>query len=159
MLNQTKKTRLYAFTLIELIVVMIIIGITVLVAVPMVGDNSDIRLGAAANQITADLRYSQTCAITRRKPSPVTFSTADNTYLTQNENGDFSINHTDKKLNIQSASFDGSNTIWFDHMGTPYSGDVVDGTPLLNGTIIIQSGDKEMTINVEPVTGKISIRE
>ena len=138
---------------------MIIIGIAVLVAVPMIGNNSDIRLGAAANQITADLRYSQTCAITRRQPSPVTFNTANNTYLTQNESGDFTTNHTGENLNIQSASFDNSNTIWFDYMGTPYSGNVSDGTPLLNGTITIRSGDKEMTINVEPVTGKISIGE
>jgi hypothetical protein len=63
-----------------------------------------------------------------------------------------------RKVTLASVDFDGTNTVWFDRLGVPYSGAIVDSPPpLTTGTIIVQAGKQQMTVKVEPVTGRVSI--
>jgi len=53
------------------------------------------------------------------------------------------------KVDIAGADFGGSSRIEFDYLGSPNNG----------GVISLQAGEATATINVEPVTGYITIGE
>src|SRR4051812_37952276 len=54
------RNSLRAFTLVEILVVLVIIGIAAAVVVPQIGNQSDLRAAAAARLIMADLISPQT---------------------------------------------------------------------------------------------------
>ena len=61
-------------------------------------------------------------------------------------------------VKIDSVNFDGTNVVWFDLLGAPHSGAIgASPTPLTVGSVVITAGDRNITINVEPVTGRIQI--
>ena len=166
--------RLRAFTLIEVLIVMVILGIAAVAAVPMFSSAGDLQVRSAANIIASDLEYAKNMAITRGKNYSVIFDAANETYRIVDPNGE--IDHpvkkgfkyimnfkTESRLNrvdIVSAQFQpGANsTITFDYLGSPYSGNsAVPTNSLDSGTINISTGDAAAVIHVEPITGYISI--
>ncbi|MFA5239932.1 MAG: GspH/FimT family pseudopilin [Phycisphaerae bacterium] len=158
------------FTLAEVLLVVLIIAIAAMIAVPMIGSSADMQIRSAANMIAADLEYAKSMAIGRQKNYSVVFNPAGGYYEVHDPNGiiehpvkkgfdykvDFSSNSRLNNVVIDSADFDSSNTITFDYLGSPYSGSGISN-PLNGGTISIRAGNFTMNINVEPVTGFISI--
>jgi prepilin-type N-terminal cleavage/methylation domain-containing protein len=160
------------FTLIEIMVVVVIIAIAAMVVVPMMGTAGSMQIRSAANIIAADLEYAKSMAISRQKNYSVVFNSVGGYYEVRDPNGiikhpvrkgfdykvDFSSDSRLDKVVIDSVDFDpgSSNTVTFDYLGSPYSG---TSNPLNSGAIHIRAGDLTMTINVEPVTGFISITE
>ena len=69
----------------------------------------------------------------------------------------FSSDNNYTKIQLTNISFDGSETVWFDSLGMPYSGDISSHTPLTAGSLTITAGSFSRNINVEPVSGKITI--
>src|SRR3954469_3129971 len=59
------KLNLLAFTLVEILVVVIILGIAGAIIVPSIGSRDDLKAAAAARVIMADLIYTQKLDITR----------------------------------------------------------------------------------------------
>ena len=162
------------FTLIEIIVVVVILGIAALLAVPMLSSAADTQLRSAANMMAADMEYARSMAISRQQYYMVVFDSTNNSYEVQdsggtviahplNSSGGLSVVFGDdsrlEKVEITSADFDGSasETISFDYLGSPYKG-VGVGTALVSGTISLSAGDFSMTITVEPVTGYVTIQ-
>jgi prepilin-type N-terminal cleavage/methylation domain-containing protein len=175
------------FTLVELILVVLILSIAALFAVPMFSSAADIQVRSVANGIAADLDYTRGLAITRQKNYAVVFypaavsghaaesyeirDTATNTVVTNPLDGKpFAVNLTaDSRVSgvdIFSANFDAdaSNAITFDHLGTPYKGNIASPTAtvrLINqGVVTLKSRDKSfvLTVKVEPVTGCVTIQ-
>lgn len=160
------------FTLAELLLVVLIIAIAAMIAVPMMGSMDSMQIRSAANMIAADLEYAKSMAISRQQNYSVVFNPAGDYYEVHDSNGiikhpvkkgfdykvDFSSDSRLDKVVIDDADFDpgSSNTIIFDYLGSPYSG---TSNPLNSGTISIRAGDFMETINVEPVTGFISITD
>ncbi len=66
------------FTLLELVMTMIIIGIISAVAVPRFFDNNVFQERGAADQIRAALRYGQKIAVAQRRPVNVNISSGAN---------------------------------------------------------------------------------
>lgn len=66
------------FTLVELVMTMIIIGIIGAVVAPRFFDNNIFQERGAADQIRAALRYGQKIAVAQRRPVPVNISSAAN---------------------------------------------------------------------------------
>jgi prepilin-type N-terminal cleavage/methylation domain-containing protein len=162
------------FTLVEILLVVLIIAIAAMIAVPMMGSMGSVQIRSAANMIAADLEYAKSMAISRQENYSVVFP-ANNYYEVHDHNGvithpvtklpykvDFSSDSRLDKVVIESADFAPSSeppTITFDYLGSPHSGSGTSPPDLNSGEISIRAGDFTMTINVEPVTGFISITE
>jgi len=162
------------FTLIEMMIVIVILGIAAAVAVPMMSSAASMQIRSAANMIAADLEYAKSMAISRGQVYWVVFDTANESYTIQDVN-DTTIAHPIKKGTNYSVDFanDGrldrvdissvtlspaGHRIGFDYLGSPYSR--ASGTTVNNlnaGTITLQAGSMTKTITVEPVTGFISV--
>jgi Tfp pilus assembly protein FimT len=156
----------------EILLVVLIIAIAAMIAIPMMGSMDSVQIRSAANMIAADLEYAKSMAISRQRNYSVVFDLADGCYEVHDPNGiithpvkkgfdykvDFSSDSRLDKVIIESVDLVPSSdppTITFDYLGSPYS-----GTSNLNsGAVSIKAGDFTMTINVEPVTGFISITE
>lgn len=164
---QNKK----GFTLIELIIVVVILGIAAMIAVPVVSSAADMQVRSAANQIAADLDYAKSMAITHQQSYTVVFDIANESYQIQDSGGnliehsvnpgDFVVNFTKNgldRVDIASADFDGEVAVTFDYLGSPYYGtSAVSGNALNTGQITLQADDFTLTVDVEPVTGYVTM--
>jgi len=170
------KNQAVGFTLAEMMVVVIIIGIAASVIIPMIGDSSDLQLETAARQLASTLLFAQTYAIANQKKYQVVFDTANHSYEIQDENSQvikdptgtsnaenyfFKVTFPEckhlRKVGIDNVNFDGTNKVWFDRMGMPYRGEIADATALASGSVTLKAADRNMVITVEPVTGRIKI--
>jgi len=174
--NRTMKSRYgrQGFTLVEIIIVVMILGIAAYMTVPMVTNAADIQVRAAANRLAADIDYAKGLAITHQSSYSIVFDESGESYRIQDENGvpvdnpvtpgDFVVNFsTDSRLSqvdIVSADFDSdvSNALTFDYLGSPYSG-TDTSAPLNSGQITLQADDFTLTVDVEPVTGYVTISD
>jgi len=178
-MHRKTKRRLIrrGFTLIELMVVIVILAIAAAVVVPMASSAGSMQLRAAANMVAADLEYAKSMAISRGQRYAVVFNATTEAYQIE----DLSLLVTDparivdhpvkkgfkyvisfrndgrlSQVDIASVSFDGTSTVAFDSLGSPYNGNSPLG-PLNNGVVTLQAGGVTKTVRVEPVTGFITI--
>ncbi len=157
------------FTIVEVLVVMIIIALAAMLAIPMMSSAGSMQIKSAANLIASDLEYAKSLSISRGQVFSVVFDETNETYQIEDQDGNV-IDHPVKKgftysmnfgadsnlerVDIYSVNFDGTNEVKFDYLGSPYNG---SGTSLNNGIISLRAGTIVTTINVEPITGYISI--
>lgn len=174
MSGQHRPTR-RGFTLIEILVVVVILGIAGAIIVPQLSTRDDLRLRAAARVVMADLIYAQNLAITQQSTHLVRFSTAAQNYSVIRASSMSIVNHPVNKtpftvqlntggmagITVYSASFVGqstnaSATLGFDELGTPqmYTGGGATET-MTSGSIVLQSGQFKFKIELEPYTGQI----
>jgi len=160
------------FTIIEVLMVIVILGIAAAVVVPMASSAGSMQIRAAANMIAADMEYAKSMAISRGQSYSVEFFTATHSYRVLDPNGvliphpvkkgfNYEVNFKNDgrldRVNIFSVNFDGlgKNKVTFDYLGTPYD---EDGGELDNvGAVTLKSGSATRIVNVEPLTGFISI--
>ena len=157
------------FTIIELVMVILILGVIAAFAMATIGSFGSNKLDAAANKMLFDLRYAQQLGIDRHVPCGVSFDTSGNSYfvyigdistlaIDPYRKKDLSVDYdTDDELKgvgLASASF--GTIIYFDYMGTPY----VSGGSLLSseGVIALQYGTASKTIRIQPNTGETKIQ-
>lgn len=166
------------FTLVEILMVVIILGIAGAVLVPQIGSRDDLRAAAAARLVMSDLTYAQNRAIAQQKKHYVrfvgqTYSVSDTNALVPidhplkpaQSNGQYVItfgaNGTSglQQCSIGTVDFASQTIIGFNDLGEPFAFDGVTETPLTaSGTIIVQSGDVSLTIQIEPFTGEASVQ-
>jgi prepilin-type N-terminal cleavage/methylation domain-containing protein len=172
--SKTIQTGRQGFTLIELIVVVVIIGIASLIAVPMLSTAADMQVRSAANRIAADLDYAKSLAMTHQKAFSVVFSPSTESYDIRETGTDtvisdpmrpsqtyavnFKLDSRSSRVDIVSSSFDSvlSNAITFDYLGSPYSGKGL-ANALNSGRITLTSDHFTLYVDVEPVTGYVTI--
>ena len=149
------------FTIIEILIVVVILGIAALTAIPMISSAGSIQVRSVANMIAADLEYAKSLAITKGQRYSVVFNTSSDSYRIEDES-DKTILHPVKKgfyyvidledeglgkADITGAAFAGTSQVEFDYLGSPDNG----------GTVTVQGGGTTMTISVEAVTGYITV--
>jgi len=173
--NEGRK-RFFGFTLIEIIIVVAILAIAALLAIPMLSTAADTQLRSAANMIAADLEYARSMAISTQQKYSVVFSSTNESYEVRDSVGnviDNPINAgsplsivfpNDSRLSrvvVVSADFDGDTdeAVTFDYLGSPYSGLPPDDTPLSSGEIHLQADSFKMRVEIEQVTGYITIHQ
>ena len=163
------------FTAVEILLVVVIIAIAAMMAIPMMTSADSFQIRSAANMIAADLEYAKSMAISRSQSFSVVFDMTTESYRIEDQDGmiishpvkkgfdyvvDFRSDSRLSKVDIANVDFEpgSSQTITFDYMGSPYSGSGTSN-PLNSGVITLQAGGTSTAINIEPVTGFISIED
>lgn len=164
------RIRIRAFTLVELIIVVVILSIAALTAIPMMSSAAGMQLRSAANMVAADLEYAKSMAISRAQNFSVVFDVAADCYRIEDQYGnvlphpvkkgfnyviDFQNDGRLNKVDIVSVDFDTTSEVKFDYLGSPYNG---GSTALNSGVITLQAGGATTTVAVEPITGFVSIQ-
>ncbi|MFI5380234.1 MAG: Tfp pilus assembly protein FimT/FimU [Tepidisphaerales bacterium] len=169
-----------AFTLVEVLMVVVIIGIAAAVVVPQMSTRDDLKAIAAGRAVMSDLIYAQNMAITCQIHHYLVFNTTTQSYSVVSS-ADMATPITNpvnqspytvqfgntgsgglRNMSIDSANFQGSNatvysTIGFDELGTPvvYTGSGAD-QPISTGAIAVRSGNYKLQITIQPYTGQLS---
>jgi prepilin-type N-terminal cleavage/methylation domain-containing protein len=166
------------FTLIEILVVVVILGIVSAVVAPQIGSRDDLKTSSAARALMADLMYAQNLAITRQQMVYVRFDAAAETYKVLTAVSPeaivthpirvepftvaLGVNATVPSLRsvlVDSVTFDANPIVAFDEMGVPY-GVTADGVPTaLNaaGQVVLKCGPNALTVSIEPFTGELKV--
>jgi prepilin-type N-terminal cleavage/methylation domain-containing protein len=157
---ENRVTSARAFTLVEILVVVIIMGIAAGVVIPMAIDSGDLQAAGGARILASDLQYAQNMAITTQTPVTVTFNAADDSYTLSNASGslihpmtkdaytvDFNTTNGFSSVDMVSASFGGEAAVTFDELGAPDS----------PGSATIQAGDYTYQVTVSAATGRVTV--
>jgi prepilin-type N-terminal cleavage/methylation domain-containing protein len=158
-----------AFTLLEVVMVLMVIGIIAALAVPMYVSAASTQLRVAADMIASDLEYAKSMSISTGKSHSAVFDTAAESYSIENSDGqviahpvhigaDYTVSFAnDSRLNrvdIVNTNFGATETVSFDNIGAPVDG---SGAALNNGFIQLRAGSHTMRVKIESVTGYVSI--
>jgi prepilin-type N-terminal cleavage/methylation domain-containing protein len=176
--QQRASSAVRGFTLIEILVVVVILGIAAAIVVPAIGSRNDLKATSAARMIMADLIYAQNRSISQQKPHFVRFNAGAETYeiFEQMNPSTVFIKHPVEASNfivtlgtagpkpirdvvIDTASFDGKTILMFDELGTPmaYDSGTHTYTAMNVGSIKLACGTFVLTIVVEPFSGELRL--
>ena len=167
------------FTLIEILMVVVIIGIAGAVIIPQLSSRDDLKVSSAARVVMSDLLYLQNLAITRQRNHYALFDATAQTYTLLDGAAMSVLTHPVSKnaytmrfgsagesglreSKLVSAAFlsqpGGSafTTIGFDEMGTPLIYDAGSTQPLVEGSVVLQCGVHKLKIVVASYTGQLS---
>ncbi|NIQ92677.1 MAG: prepilin-type N-terminal cleavage/methylation domain-containing protein [Deltaproteobacteria bacterium] len=126
------------FTLVELIMVVVLIGILAVSVIPKFVDTSAISLQGGAAMVAADIRYTQELAMSTHSPKTITFTTNDTFYTVNSQT-----------MNLPSrVSISSGATFTFNSLGEPTTGG--------GSSVQITAGGSTKTITVESYTGRVS---
>jgi MSHA pilin protein MshC len=159
------------FTLVELIVVLLLVGILAFIVLPRSSENT-IQLSSQAEQVAADIRYAQTLSMTRGaalgpQGRYCIFFTATGYQYRNNGNSyatpcTVAVNHPATGSSaaivltgtaVSTANLTG-NYLEFDTKGQPAS----LAAPASNATITLTATGGPRTVVVSPVTGKATVQ-
>ena len=163
------RFKIGGFTVVEILIVVIIISIAAMMALPMFSSAAVVQARAAADMIAADIEYAKNMAISMGQNYSVEFDSTAESYRIKDQVGstiphpvklgfdyeiDFGSDSRLNKVEIVSVSFNGTNEVKFDYLGSPYDS---AGGVLNSGLVTLQAGDTVVEVSVEPVTGYVSI--
>ncbi|HEX8340164.1 MAG TPA: GspH/FimT family pseudopilin [Tepidisphaeraceae bacterium] len=167
-------SRRTGFTLVEILMVVVILGIAAAAIVPQMGSRDDLKLSAAARALMADLSYAQSRAITKQRKHYLQFGEEQYTLLSRATDaaalaaithpinpGDYVVSFASgplRDVRVASADFDTRTTLVFDELGSPMSYNGSATSALVSpGTIRLESGTSVLTMQIEPYTGEITL--
>jgi prepilin-type N-terminal cleavage/methylation domain-containing protein len=173
MLTQSRR----AFTLVEILVVVLILAITSAIIVPQIGSRNDLKVAAAARVVMADFIWAQNRAISTQQKQYIVFSGQSYTIYYRDTSGtlqactnpvslqtyaeNFGVKGTplsDVTIS-ETPVFDTCSSICFDEMGTPYGFDGTNEYALTGqGKIKLGCDTQALTITIEPYTGEASVQ-
>ena len=180
MITHQKTT---GFTLIEILVVVIIIGICATIVIPAIGSHNDQNAAAAARSLAADVIYTQNRAILSQSFRYLKYDAVNQSYaiLISKPNATPLVYETNpstlqnyvalfgngappggmQTVFLQTASADGKTCLAFDEVGQPYACDAATGVCTLlaaTATFPVRSGTITLTVKVDPFTGAVSVQ-
>lgn len=168
---RTTSRNVKAYTLIEVLVTVTIMGLAAAIIVPNMMRGGTLGVQAGARMIIADLLFTQNEAMAQQSTRRVVFAPTSNSYRVekydssvnawvlefnpsqgvgndrQNYEVSFDEDNRFRGIEIVSADFNGSETVEFDDLGNPSAG----------GTIELQFEQQRYEINVAPFTGRVTV--
>jgi|WetSurMetagenome_2_1015567.scaffolds.fasta_scaffold42897_2 Tfp pilus assembly protein FimT len=167
--RSTPRLSTGAFTLVEILVVVIVITIAALIVLPNIGSAANTQVVSAAGVLQSDLEVARSMALTTQIPYSIVFSPDLQAYKVVSNYGGgayastTAVNHpvnvgqayqvTLASLNKMSAvrvanvNFNSHTYVTFDSLGTPASA----------GTVTLQGGSVTMVVTVQSLTGVIDV--
>jgi len=159
----------HAYTLIELLLVIVILGISSAMVVPSISSTNVLRVQSAVRSIVADIAYAQSDALARQEGRAIIFDVATSSYAVVEVKGPTLFPSTDTVLrrslrqvdakgdsHIAAVDFEGTNMIVFDSLGGPVQGPG-STTPGNGGTVTITGSGSTFIIGVEAYTGRVTV--
>ena len=163
--------KLKGFTLIELVMVIVLLGIVSASAFVAISSYKCHYLMAAAEKLSSDLRYARNLALASSKWHGAVFS--GNTYTVYETDGvndipisnperegeDFIINISDNydDVSISSVNIASGNKVEFDPYGVPFSDKT--GVPISsNGFVSLLKGGNCVVVTISPTSGAVTIQ-
>jgi len=126
------------FTLVELIMVVVLMGILAVSFVPKFVDTSAFSLSGAAAMAVADVRYTQELAMGTHSSKTIVFTTNNGYYTIDSQTVNLPA-----KVSISSGA-----TFTFNSLGEPTAGG--------GSSVTLSAGAETKTITVESYTGRVS---
>jgi prepilin-type N-terminal cleavage/methylation domain-containing protein len=169
-----RRTR--AFTLVEILMVVLILAITSAIIIPQIGSRDDLKAAAGARVMMADMIWAQNRAISTQQKQYIVFNGQSYTIWYKDSSGVLHQNTNPVTLtpykttfgqasspmqdvSLGTGNFAGQWSLCYDEMGTPYGYDGTNETPLTGtGTIQVNCGNQSLTITVEGYTGETSVQ-
>ena len=166
MMVRADRTLAKAFTLVEVLAVVVIIGLAGAVVVPSLLRRGTLEVQAAGRMLVSDILIAQNEAIAAQVPRQLIFEPAQNRYRLTDEAGntlsatwisggaenyivDFDTDTRFAGVNLAAPVFGGTAppTLRFDALGGPVNG----------GTVDLVSGNFRYRVTVAPFTGRVTI--
>jgi prepilin-type N-terminal cleavage/methylation domain-containing protein len=160
-----------AYTLVEMLIVVALLGIASAMVIPNVGSTDILRVQSSVRAIVADINFAQSDALAHQRGRAVVFDVDNNAYSvvevpvygsTLNPSTD-TISTTDLKnrikfhdSRIESANFDGTTMLVFDEMGGTLTAPN-SNTPSAGGSLVISGSGARFQISVEAYTGRVTV--
>ncbi|MCC6323042.1 MAG: prepilin-type N-terminal cleavage/methylation domain-containing protein [Phycisphaerales bacterium] len=172
-----RDARATAFTLIEMLITVVIMGIAGALVIPAMGETGILKVQAAVRSIVADITFAQSDAVAFQERRAIMFDVDANSYRViqvpgstlepdtntlfdpTKSDGRFIVNFNQGQFGdarILSASFDGEPNLIYDALGGPVA-DPSGAAVGAGGTIVVQGSGSIFTITVEPFTGRVTI--
>jgi MSHA pilin protein MshC len=147
------------FTLIELVMVIVLLGILAAFVAPNLGNITSTKAGAFSDKLRADIRYAQNLAMTQNQRVRVTF--AANSYSITIAGNPIADPATGRNYpvtlgvgdyaGISLANTFGGSYVEFDSLGVPYDG---GGVLLVNRSVTVAPVGQAITVTVQ--TGAVN---
>ena len=167
-----------AFTLLEMLAVCTVLGISAAMLIPSMSQTGVLRVQAAVRTVIADIVFAQSDAVAFQQKRAIVFDVAHSSYRLVEVPGDvidvanntmydptrssglYTVDFGDKTFGdarITAAVFDdASNTLIFDALGGPVQ-DAGSNAPGNGGTITITGSGSTFIITVEAFTGRVTV--
>lgn len=167
-----------AYTLIEVLVVVAILGTAAALVVPSMSSAGNLRVQAAVRELVSDITFAQSDAVAYQARRAIIFYEGEGRYVLCEVRGSvidpdvdalFDINRDGQRYEvifdeqrtagaaIIEAQFDGDNVLIFDELGGPV--ETADGDrPSMGGFIRIRDAmGQTFRIDIEAYTGRVTV--
>ena len=137
------------FTLIEVILIMVIIGILSATVIPRIDFTlpTTASVDGAAYIVASDIRYVQECAMANRVSKSISFTSGNSFYTFPPTTP--STSRLDPSGQLQGVTIGTTITFTFNSLGEPIAGG--------GNSVIVSGGGQTRTITVTNYTGKVTI--
>lgn len=166
-----------AYTLIEVLVVVVILGIAGAMVAPAMSQAGVLRIQSAVRTVVSDITFAQMDALGYQEQRAIVFDVENNQYTLVQVNGStidvendalydtrgpgqrYTVSFNAEVFGgtvIESVEFDGDNVLIFDEMGGPVA---TPGSSTLSqgGTIVLAGPLSRFRIDVAAFTGRVTV--
>jgi len=169
MMTGRDGVRKRAFTLAELVVVILVMAIAAAIVIGSIGTTKDSQAISAARVLASDVELARNMALTTQAPHTVVFSLDMQSYkVVANYTGGgyalaTAVEHpvrANERFGVRLASLNGMESVVVGPVGfggQTYVTFDAEGDPSNGGAVTLQSGKTEMVVSVEPLTGAVSV--
>lgn len=166
------------YTLLELMIVIVLLGIGAAVVAPSLRGSEPIRVQTAVRAIASDIMFAQSDALAYQQRRAVVFDPAANSYWIAEVTGNavdfdadamYKVDGPNQRFLVSlddlsggaaqliAADFDGLEMVIFDELGGPVA-DLASGTPASGGSLVVGGDDGDrFRLRVEPYTGRVTV--